>query len=507
MNYFKGNIILLILITFSIGRGQDIYNIDNYFYSIFENADRVNPYFLVSNPAFLEYDNRDELLEIQSVFDNSSGNFKQFIEPENTRLYQLIFSGKKSVDTTLFFKGYFAIQRTERDSWHWITTKSYNIGSPFLLGDSTTGRSRYNGFYMKAEYSQKFFNRFLFGVSLGYYVDEGLKEVSPRPVSLHREIDLSIGIGYLLNKNISTGASFRTFDFTEEIKYREDEGSILNETIIFKFRGYDYPMVLSKKVETRFSYHNGYYGSFDLGYLSNEQFSASLYAKTGFEHLTIRDDAINPQSEGYWEKMQNEVGLQVSYSLTNYLKAGLWYSFLFQDMWAKHPDFNVLLMELENPNHKVYGGLEYAISRDLVLGLEAGIKMTKIDCNDYYSNILWSVDGNEFGSRIGIGYRWSDHVSIFLASGVSKYFINNSDLQTPISSERFRNSRIADILYHQTEYYYYNIYLKTAINSNFLGQLNIYINYDSYNAENSSFFGLSDYHSLKVILELRLKAY
>lgn len=507
MNSYKGNIFLLLLIAFSFSRGQDNYNIDNYFYTIFESANRVNPYFIGNNPAFLEYDQRDELLEIQSSFDNSSGKFKPFIEPETTSLYQLSFSGKKILEATHFFKGQFAIQRTERDNWQWITTKSYNIGSPFLLGDSTAGRSRYNGLFMKAEYSNKLIDRFLTGVSLGYYVDEGLKEVSPRPTSIHRDMDLSFGIGYLINENMSGGASLKAFDYNEEIKYREDEGSILRETILFKFRGYDYPIVLSKKVETRFSYHNGYYGYIDLNYFPNKQFSTSLYAGTGIEHLTVKDDALNPRSEGYWRKTQNEGGLLASFSFTKYVKAGLWYSFYFQDTWAKHPEFNILLMELDNLNHKVYCGIEYTISQDLVLGFETGLELTKISCNDYYSDILWNLNGNKFCSSFGIEYRWSDRLSTFLASELSKYFVNNSNLQGPISSERFNNSRIADIIYYQTEYLYYNLYLKTAFNPGFLGHFNFYIYYDSYNSQNSSFYNHSKYHSLEIILELRLKAY
>src|SRR5690606_11463407 len=147
--------------------------------------------------------------------------------------------------------------------------------------------------FMNAQYSARLFNRLLTGFSINYYVDEGLKEVSPRPTSDHRDIDAGIGIGYELNNNLSLGGSLRAYDYNESIQYSEDIEAIYAETILFKFRGLDLPEIIKKTSESRASYHNGYDGKLDLFY-SDINISAALFGGNNLEHITFKDNLSNP---------------------------------------------------------------------------------------------------------------------------------------------------------------------------------------------------------------------
>ena len=64
---------------------------------------------------------------------------------------------------------------------------------------------------MSAEYCNKLSDRFLLGSSLKYSVDEGLKEITPKPTSNHREIDFRAGSGYNFNEKISAGLVVNVF--------------------------------------------------------------------------------------------------------------------------------------------------------------------------------------------------------------------------------------------------------------------------------------------------------
>ncbi len=148
---------------------------------IFKNLDRVNSYYVGNNPANLFEDKEEELLTIHSLYNSTSGDFKRAIDPGEINNYQLGAYGKKSISSTQIFKGSFGFQRTEYNDWQWLFTKDYSSGNPFLIGNTTTGNSRFNGIIMSSEYCNKITEDFSVGAALRYAVDEGLKEITPKP--------------------------------------------------------------------------------------------------------------------------------------------------------------------------------------------------------------------------------------------------------------------------------------------------------------------------------------
>ena len=118
--------ILILISSFSIhAQSTDYY--DEFFGNIFGAKNFVNPYYIGDNPAFLNFDYKDQLLEAKTRFSNASGQFKRFIDPGNSRIYQVGFAGKKLIDSTQIFKGTFAFQRLERGDWSWIVSRDYRF--------------------------------------------------------------------------------------------------------------------------------------------------------------------------------------------------------------------------------------------------------------------------------------------------------------------------------------------------------------------------------------------
>jgi hypothetical protein len=504
---YKRVLALLALIYIPYVNGQDLYNTYNHFNLLFESSNKVNPYYFSGNPAYLNYDGRDQLLSVKGSMKNEDGDFKEFFDPGKIRNYDLSFSGKKILDSNQTFKGLFAIQKQQRKDWNFLATKDYNTGSPFLMGDSTTGSTRYNGILMNAQYSVKLWKSLLTGISLNYYVDEGLKEVSPRPTTEHRDIDVSAGLGYIINPNLSAGFTFRVYDKNEKIKYAEDEGAVYNETILFKIRGFDLPERNAKKTEVRYSYNNGYEGKID-GFYKNDAVSAVVFAGNTFEHITLKDNENNPEPEGYWRNNSVSAGAEAMINLCRNLSAGCMYVFDNDDMWARHPVYNVLMNSSKNYEHKFGAGVQYGFNNNFTAGLELSGSFRHVKYEDYYSNVFYSLDRLTLTPQLGINYVWSKLLLTHVAAGYIKSNANNFDFTGGTGNSSFYNSFTGkDINYISADYNGMRYTFKAEINPGKFGLINLYATYLHLDAgDNVSAFynGRSD---LQATIEFKIKVY
>lgn len=474
--------------------------------TIFEKGNEINSYYVGKNPAYLPYDNTDEWLHIQSLFDDKSGEFKQFIEPSVSRIYQLSFSGKKIIDETQIFKGRFAFQRIENHDWKWLSTRDYSTGNPFLLGDSTSGRSRFNGILMNAEYSNKLWDKFLIGLNFHYGVDEGMKEVSPRPTSIHRDINIRIGAGYLLNENITFGLVGNFYDFNERINYREDEGALLQETVLLKFRGYDFPFVIRKNVETRYSFHNGYKGYATAAFSFNI-FKAAAYIGSGVEQLVVKEDANNPTTVGLWQNNMIDAGLRTVLKLNKDLSLGLNYKYTQSDMWARHPQFRVLYMEGKSPNHSFSLGAEYRLSNSLKIGIEGGLELLDISKDDYYSSVSWKSKGKLISGVIGTEIKLSDLISTTFTYGLNTFTVDETNLKFDVPSIYFNDYRLMDILFFQSGFMQHTLNGKIDVSPGFGGVISLIINYNLINTDKNLFTEKLKRNKFNSVIEYRIDVF
>ncbi len=493
---------LLLNMTFLFS--QTLHERDYFFNTISTNGNRINSYYFGGNPAFLYQDDSDQRLSILSSFENTDGEFKRFIDPDEIRKYELSFTGKKILDSIQIFKGSFAFQRLERHQWNWFTSRNYDYGNPFLIGDSTIGRNRYNGILLEAKYAAKIFNNFLFGARFDYAVDEGLKEVAPRPTSDHRDIDATFGLGYLFNNKFNVGAAFRFYDLNEQIKYREDEGAIFQETILFKFRGYSNPFIIRKKVETRYTYQNGYFGGIDFSLIHFYPFNLTGFFSSGFEQAVVKDDANNPQPEGYWKNNIIITGIKGSIDLTKDLKLGFQYNFDDSEMWARHPQFNVLFMESSRIKNGLLLGLEYLLSNKITLLTETAFSITNYKYDDYYSNIFWESTANQWLSRLGIDLFINNEINILAAGEYTSAKIVDNSNSIPNLTSSSAISRINDILFYQTDYDGFRGYLRASIIPYQIGEFIFYLIYSKYSPGN---YFAGNRSSIDAALEFRILAY
>ncbi|MDP2302769.1 MAG: hypothetical protein Q8N03_10155 [Ignavibacteria bacterium] len=486
---------------------QEIKEFPTGFSTIFKNFNEVNSYYFGNNPAVLDFETGDELLSIKSQNDLTDGDFKKFIEPKSLRNYYLGASGKKEIDANQRFKGSFGFQRNERRDWTWIFTREYQTGNPFLLGDSTTGNTRINGILINAEYSINLSNDISAGILLNYSVDEAMKQVSPRPTAIHRDIHTSIGINYKLSSNFQMGLVANVYDNNERIAYREDEGALTQETIIIKFKGYDYPNVFRKKTETRYSYINGYSGglTFTLNPSSSSVVTGFFY--TGFTKTNLKDDAISPKSEGFWSNDIIHGGLQYLHNISEGWQTGLIYKFKSEDGWAKYSPYNVLYYDRKISNHSVEAGLKAPLVKNVSVGIETGLEFKKNEEVDHYSAINSNYNSTNVFIRGGASSKITDYLQTIISYSYLIKTVSNNQITNSGSSPYYDLFRKYDLLYDQSEYSGHIITATAALNINQSDLIYLHLNYLLLKPDvNSSFSGSSN-SKLSAFIEYRIKVY
>lgn len=506
MNKKIKQIFIAALLGTSAMNAQTLFNADAPFKTIFGSRQTVNPYYTSSNPAFLNRDISDQLLSVKSAYKTETGDFRRFIDPHQTALYQISASGKKNIDSLQLFKGSFGFQRIERNGWNWLQTRDYNTYNPFLIGDSTVGKTHYNGIVMNAEYGTEILKGFLAGFSINYNVDESLKEVFPRPTGDHRDIDLRAGFGYLLNENYSAGISVRIYDNLEKIIYAEDESGVSQEVYLLKFRGYDYPFVNRKKTENRAGYQNGFFSYGDFAY-SSSMMKLSACFGGGKEQLTVKDDASRPTNQGYWQNSPYEGALRAAINASDKITLGLAYRLRIDDMWAKHASGPVLMMENKMKHHEVETGIEYSASEKLILGAEGGFIADEIKYTDYYSPLSWKMKGIAFAASLGADIIWNDKLSTFISYGINDYSVSDRWLQTGGEGPFFSRFRAADILFMLSEYTRHSVNSVISIKPAEWGIININLAYSTADPASDSGFSGMKRDNFYSTIEFRIKAY
>ncbi|MCF8266590.1 MAG: hypothetical protein K9I69_00820 [Ignavibacteriales bacterium] len=499
-------ILLFVFLTVPELSGQTFYEFPTGFSLIFGFPEKTNPYYFGGNPALLNFRRSDEVLSIRTDLDDDRGQFRQFIEPENNRFYQLRASGKKSIDSTQKFRGSFAFQRLERRNWNWIFTKDYDSGNPFLIGDSTTGNTRINGIAMDAEYAIQITNSISAGISLEYAVDEALKQISPRPTSEHRDIDVKFGMNYSFTSGLNTGLVFYVTDKNEHIAYREDEGSLTNETIILKFKGYDFPNVFRKKTETRYSYTNMYKTGLTFSYCPENIFNAAGFLHIGFEKNNIKDDAINPEAVGFWKNDLIDAGVRISTKLSD-TRIDFQYLFHSENGWAKNPAFDVLYYEREFSENSFTAALQQTLSNSLSIGIEGGISFTPITENDHYSDVFSYTKFNCIHFTLGSEFALNQNISALFGYSYFVKNLNEGQRLSGMASGYFINYRQYDLLYQQSEFSNHKFSVAMQIDEIFDGSLLVYLNYGIATADADSYFSGKKRNSFDSALEYRIKVF
>ncbi|MFH0991902.1 MAG: hypothetical protein V1799_17990 [bacterium] len=375
---------------------------------------QLNQYDVGGNPAALYYDVQNSYLFLQGRREAKSGSAHAPFEPGAPVLYEYYVEGAKGIGRDQMFKGQFGFRQEFRGDWQWMDTKSYGLGNPFILADSSTGRTVYRGIVANAQYSRLLAEGLTVGAEMTYGIDNGLKEVTPKPTSTNRDLSLRLGVMAELRSDLHAGLSFRYLDQQEEIRFEEDESGLLEETILFKFRGLDRYLRLTKKTELRNSQYHAYQGFLHGDVALNEASHLVAYGGGGVESFSIIDGGSSPRNEGYWQRENLQGHFQGDHPLGE-LRVAFRLDYSTSRDWSRHPEYNVLLSEGTERQVDATVGLEaQVIPHVLRAGIEYGFCSEKRTLDDYLSAIHISYSQTRHWIGFGSSYRMSERLQTTL---------------------------------------------------------------------------------------------
>jgi hypothetical protein len=296
------------------------------------------------------------------------------------------------------------------------------------------------------------------------------------------------------------------YDKTERIVYREDEGSITQETIILKFKGYDYPNVFRKKTETRYSYINGYSAGFTFSFSLPKELVVLGYSLLGFDKTNIKDDATNPIAEGFWKNDFLEAGLKLSVNLNDFT-AGLTYKYYRDNGWGKYPPYNVLYCEKENNNHSLVIGIQKSLSNIISGGIEGGIILNSVSESDHYSVVSLDSKSRLLFGKAGINIDWNSNLSTLVSYGFYNNSVPDYTYKTFAMSDYYNLYRQYDVLFNITGYNNHEFTLTSKVDPGIGGFFLIHFNYSLLKPVEGSAFVSETRNRFNSVLEYRVKVF
>lgn len=395
------------------------------------------------NPALLRASHYGDDLQMAILFDTRNGAHRRFVDPGRRAGYTALASGSKTVNERQLFLGSFGFRRTEYHDWQWLSTRFYEEAHPFLKADSTTGLSRFNEIIFTGGYAIEPTPGWDIGISLHYLVDEGLKDIAPKPISNHRDVRFRVGSSYR-NNNLELGAFAGLDDKEEELRYTEYEGSILEETVLINFRGYDLPIVQRRDSETRITRSSEWHYGTHASWMHPEGFRLHAQYRGSRSALDIEEDISRPRKEGYTASRNHYADADLIWNRHgNLFAAG--YRFVAADRWAEFQPFGVLLADANHRLHRFVTGWSSRVATGLEVGLEWQVAYGQQSEDDYYSVISWSTDHSDIGIRTGFTGHFSRHFRLAAHYGFLNRSTSNSNLQTGQTGPFFNNHRRRDI--------------------------------------------------------------
>lgn len=354
-------------------------------------------YDLSSNPAWVYLAEKEKHTSVWVGRNSIEGDFRRPFDPkkENETLFHIEWLQPFKAPHT--FKGSFEFAKHIEEDVMWAIGRDRYSGNPFILADSSTGGFDITGISLDATYSRNLFDNYNIGLSLTYYVANGLKTVFPKPEVLYRDINISMGLGYQYRENSGIGIFFSYTDNQENINLRRYEFA---EGVprLYKFRGFDNPRVLYKESETRLNKDRILSFGVDLALMNKKNEGILLVPKIGRRNLKVTDGGTNPQPEGRFEDYFINIDLLARKYISGF-NASLTYSYQNSTQSAIHPEFNIEIVAGDFAFHEGGFLVTYDFGKNII-GLQYKLSLTEMSGMDHRNRINYNVSANK--NSVGI---------------------------------------------------------------------------------------------------------
>jgi hypothetical protein len=459
------------------------------------------------NPAWLYLDKISSDLWIHLNGSGTSGSFRGAFEPGSSSTYQYYVEGARRMGDLQVVRGEFGFHQDFRSDWMWLDSKNDASTNPFLLGDSSTGETVYRGIVSRAQYAMLLADRWIVGAELDYGVNNGVKSVTPKPTSTNRDLATSVGLGYSFDSGLNIGASFAYVDQQEEISFVDEGAGVLTETVLFKFRGLDRFLRLTKKNETRNTQLRGYQGKANATISLDANTDLAASGGGGVMGTEVTDGGTSPLAQGHWQNERGEGHLKLHHRM-GWFTLGVQADFCRDSYWARHPEYDVLFLEGHASSLALGGGVEAPLIPDrLIVAAEYLNARETGDAHDYLSGIIVDQHRVSHTMQALAQYRWHERVSTSLVYSYRIQVPLLSDIQAPSASTFFRTIRRPDLELFAAKANVHQIVFGIDYDTQLFGNLLVLIDYAHASPSGDNPFGDTSRSTLRVFASVKVMTF
>ncbi|MGC9365165.1 MAG: hypothetical protein ACP5FZ_11440 [Fidelibacterota bacterium] len=397
-------VLVLSVFLFSI---SGVYAYDSYLFQNLEfkysNAIAAGEYEYSRNPVFF-----NDGVEQDYYFYDASGtllqnHYRRRFDPAMNRSYGISIFTNKTLNRKSILATAVIIDGTKNYNTYGSLEKHF-YEHYFSFADSTTGNTVYYGPRLWVLYKRTIVPRVESAVQIEYGVERGLKDVYTECMTIFRNCDIKLGLGYRsVDGSFVSGIYGRVFD--RQGRYEAVSG--LLEAVNFTYIGYHvYQPENSRdsnhKSDRKTGYEMGIYTQKEalfipgLGWRSVLLFgNAASMIKTG--------SRSQPVQVGYWVREAVRMENRLSYRLEALrCELGLMYDIGETTDWARHGQFDVSLLDYHASDHAV--GLDLRLDPWRFISLKTGYRIAFSDVDYHEYTAAFDFSENLKTSRVFVDF-------------------------------------------------------------------------------------------------------
>ncbi len=421
-------LVIILVLIYSIVQGQNtrIASLGGMTIALDDPDLSLNLYDYGKNPAWLVKDETITWLKIMPSVSNNTGDYRRKYDFEEQQVYDLTFTGVKTLGTKGTFLGSASYGFDNRENVYRTLKYDTYDGEASYMVDTTKGDFIYNGPKVGFEYSLELFPDFLFGVSADYKLLDGLKKVYSNAKTIYREVDGKIGIGYIISNDILIGLNFEMFDTQETIEPKNLEAldveiySYRGETFYLQQTGSSVQEKIRKK-GIRFT------PQLYISPLNNFEIAIQSSYSAHNSMVYIGKGTLKEFEDCYSDFNDIAFGLKAKYKPIPNLTAGLSMNYTERDNWSKNSSVNLLSWEWNVKQADAGLGVTYQFKEPkLLLGVEYLIGNDKADSSKYIDYRFSNLTSTNHFVKTGLEFLVSEMLT--LRAGYNIGFIEHDIL-------------------------------------------------------------------------------
>lgn len=406
-------------------------------YSITDVNSQIDPFILGNNPAWLVNSQKEQRLEMNPHFTNSSGDYHRYFESGNINNTSVSFMGLKPLGSSGTFRGSASYTYELKKNRNRALTLTPYSGDAFFFTDTTSGDYRYSGPTFEFMHSLAITNNLYLGASVNYKILDGLKKVYTFAETLYRNVSGNIGLAYKASDALAFGVNYQIFDMQERI-LADDVNA--RDVQTYLYRGENNRIKLRGASQDFKIKQFGNSLSFQAQLIATGEITVGLNAKYMLSNSSslFRVTAIIDSEDGYSSFENTNINLQARWLQSDVLTLGFTGGYVDNNSWSKNSKRNLTLWKLDV--NDIFAGVGFTYtnkSNTFLVGAEYELHSISADSAKYVDNKFLQISAlnhvmrvgvekpiNEmFLVRIGYNFLYKNHDFIYGGNNVATHYI------------------------------------------------------------------------------------